>query len=534
MEEAIFDLINLNLAKRTIETNSCKEGEFILYANHETRDLWESLMQVLKLRVVSVEIQWKFEIFYGTAGSLRAESARIFVENNTRRNKMKNSLNRPRTENSIASYFHRCVRLVEISCPLSLESNRMFAAYLLKFLVPLALMNCISARVALTPKFFGQDSAIIVDTDKTRLNPKLQNALYYNFPVYKLIRPGAMPVTSTTSTTTTPSPATGAGTIDDYPSDLLHLARNKLGLKSTDQLPSLNDLGELLGTGNAADTIQYIRTLISDDQGIALMKDYLASMTDYDQADADADTDNEPEEDEEVRYNEDDNNADIEVDYEALPVKKTKQLDTTTKAAPTQSTEQSGIMKSVNDFMQQYGLWSAESSTAKPVSYQPVFVAPVRAMQSRRPVLVRQPLPYHFPIPLRPAIVPQVKKVTPRPAPTTSTPAPTTTSTTPVPSTTLATTPRPAAPHLNSPKELTNVAPHVQQLAEIANISPTVLDQFLQQQPKLAELAKRVSRLPLVQQHSRAIDSQLLLAVKKALSQDENLKRLLGAADTLK
>lgn len=74
MREAIFDLINLNLAKRTIETNSCKEGEFILYADHETRDLWESLMQVLKLRVVSVEIQWKFEIFYGTAGSLRAES----------------------------------------------------------------------------------------------------------------------------------------------------------------------------------------------------------------------------------------------------------------------------------------------------------------------------------------------------------------------------------------------------------------------------------------------------------------------------
>lgn len=407
----------------------------------------------------------------------------------------------------------------------------MFTACLLKFLVPLALMNCICARVALTPKFFGQDSAIIVDTDKTRINPRLQNALYYNFPVYKLIRPGAMPVTSTTSTTTTPSPAAGTGTIDEYPSDLLHLARNKLGLKSTDQLPSLSDLGELLGTGNAADTIQYIRTLTSNDQGIALMKAYLDSMTDYDQSDADADT----EEEEEVRYNEDDNNADIEADYEPLPVKKqTKQLDTTTKAAPAQSTEQSGIMKSVHDLMKQYGLWSTESSTPKPVSYQPVFVAPVQAIHSRQPVLVRHPLPYHFPIPLRPAMVPQVMKVRPTPTSTTSTTAPTTSSSTPVPSTTVATTLRSAPPHLNSPKALTNVAPHVQQLAEIANISPTVLDQFLQQQPKLAELAKRVSRLPLVQQHSRAIDSQLLLAVKKALSQDESLKRLLEAADTLK
>lgn len=400
----------------------------------------------------------------------------------------------------------------------------MLAARLVKFLVPLALLNCINARVALMPKFFGQDTAIIVDTDKTRINPRLQNAFYYNFPVYKLIRPGSMPVTSTTTTTDSPAP----DTIDEYPSDLLQLARNKLGLKRADKLPSLNELGELLGTGNAADTIKYIRTLTSNDQGIALMKAYLNSMTDYDQAESDTGTNNEPEDD---QYNEDDNSADIEADYEALPAKQTKQTDTTTKATQAQVTEQIGIMQSVNNFMKQYGVWSEDSTTPKPVSYQPVFVAPVQAVGGRRPVFVRQPLPYHYPIPLRPALAPQVMKVTTTPV---TTPVPTsTTSIAPVPSTTVAAKHH-SPPHLNSPKDLTNVAPHVKQLAQIANISSTVLDQFLQQQPKLAELAKRVSRLPLVQQHSKAIDTQLLLAVKKALSKDENLKRLLDAAETLK
>lgn len=394
----------------------------------------------------------------------------------------------------------------------------MLAARLVKFLVPLALLNCISARVALMPKFFGQDSAIIVDTDKTRINPKLQNALYYNFPVYKLIRPGSMPVTST-STTTTEKPV--AANIDEYPSDLLQLIRNKLGFKRTDQLPSLSELGELLGTGNAADTIKYIRTVISDDQNIALMKAYLNMDNE-----SDAETDNEPEDE---PNNEDDNNADIDADYEALPAKQPKQIETTTKAIPAQ-TEYDRRVQNLNNFMQQYSR-SEKNAAPTRVSYQPVFVAPGHPGRSGRPVFVHHPLPYHYPIPLRPALVPQVMKVMPTSVPT-PVPSPAT-STTPVPSTTVATKPH-SPPHLNSPKELTNVPPHVKQLAQIANISPTVLDQFLQQQPKLAELAKRVSRLPLVQQNSKAIDTQLLLAVKKALSQDENLKRLLDAAGTLK
>ncbi|XP_062137445.1 uncharacterized protein LOC133846463 [Drosophila sulfurigaster albostrigata] len=378
----------------------------------------------------------------------------------------------------------------------------MLACYL-KFLLPLALLHSVVGRVLMMPKFYGQDSAIIVDTDKaglqSKLNPKLQNAFYYNIPVYKFFKPGAMMPTTTTTTTTTPAPIMS---MDEYPSDLLYIARNKLGLKRMDQLPSLSELGELLGTGNAEETIKYIRALTSNDQGISLMKAYLGAL-DYDQSGGEED---ESEVITQRKYNEDDNdtdnNSEVEADYAEVPLQQ-----------PKLEREESSLMQRVNEFMQQYGMWSEETTTTTTTKSPTVL--------PHKPTL--RPLPYHYPIPLR-AATSSVRT------------ASTTTSTT-----TAATPQAPMPPHLNSPKvsptassSSVPVAPHIQQLAHIANIPPAVLDTFLQQQPKLAELAKRVSRLPLVQQHSKAIDGQLLVAVKKALSQDESLKRLLATSQTLK
>ncbi|EDX06948.1 GD10975 [Drosophila simulans] len=102
---------------------------------------------------------------------------------------------------------------------------------LMRFLWSLAMVQCIQARVSMLPRFYGQDSAIIVDINRKfppRMDSKLQNALYYNLPVYKLIKP-----TTTTTTTTTAAPTSG------YPADLLDIAHNKLGLKD---LPSLEEL----------------------------------------------------------------------------------------------------------------------------------------------------------------------------------------------------------------------------------------------------------------------------------------------------
>ncbi|EDW10844.1 uncharacterized protein LOC6581164 [Drosophila mojavensis] len=377
----------------------------------------------------------------------------------------------------------------------------MFAG-LLKFLLHLALWQCISGRIPLMPKFFGQDSAIIVDTDKLRLNPKLQNGIYYNIPAFKLINPITHNPSSITYTKT--AVPRGAG---EYPKDLIDIARTKLGFKRIDQLPSLSELGSLLGTSNDDETIKYVRSLTSTDQGIALMKAYLEST------DSNNDSEDKPE------ANDNYNNADFDVDYDATP----SRLDI---PVTTPQMETGGLMKGVNELINQYKLWPGldNSTKSRRLPYKHMLVAPVQPSSNHkqsltpalRPLLLRSPLPYHYPIPLRPVLFPKPMTTTPRPAPV---------------SNDANTDLRP--PHLNTPKGTTSdlVAPHVHELARIANISPDILDSFLQQQPKLAELAKRFSRLPLVQQHSKAIDSQLFMAVKRALAQD-NLKRLLGASQT--
>lgn len=364
------------------------------------------------------------------------------------------------------------------------------------------------------PKFYGQDSAIIVDTDKLRLNPKLQNGLYYNIPAFKLINPSTPTPTPITYTSTAALRVAG-----EYPKDLIDIARTKLDFKRIDQLPSLSELGSLLGTSNDDETIKYVRSLTSTDQGIALMKAYLES-TDYEPTDSNNGSEDKPEAN-------DNNNDDFDVDYDA-----TSRLDipVTTKI-PTQQMEAGGLMKGVTEFINQYrssqGLDSNTKSRRLP--YKHVLVAPVQTSNNQqqnlapalRPVLVRNPLPYHYPIPLRPVFIPTRVTASPRPAPVSNN------------ANTNKSAPALRPPHLNTPKGTSSapVAPHVHELARIANISPDVLDSFLQQQPKLAELAKRFSRLPLVQQQSKAIDSQLFMAVKRALAQD-NLKRLLGASQT--
>ncbi|XP_017147873.1 uncharacterized protein LOC108159254 [Drosophila miranda] len=384
---------------------------------------------------------------------------------------------------------------------------------LVRFLWPLALLQCINARVTLMPKFYGQDSAVIVDAERkvpSKLDSKLQNALYYNFPVYKLIKPG---VQTTTTTTAAPVP-----TNSEYPSDLVEIAQTKLGLKV---LPSISELGQLIGTRSNSETIEYVRSLTSNEQGIALMKDYLETL-DYELSEDVPDSVDDGDD-----ASDDDNtmdNADVEADFDERPRLETTSRSTITTKKPEM---QASLLQRFGDFMKQYSLWSENTTTAAPatrkpkpsaVSFKPVFVAPPGAARMR-PLLVRQPLPYHYPIPLRPVMIPAKP--------------------TQVPSTTAA--PRPnKVPHLNTPKHIDvemqspPVATHVRQLAEMANISPQVLDRFLQQQPKLAELAKRVSTLSLSQDQTRAMDSQIFMAVKRALSQNEELKRLLESAQTLK
>ncbi|XP_039482782.1 PH domain-containing protein DDB_G0287875 [Drosophila santomea] len=387
---------------------------------------------------------------------------------------------------------------------------------LMRFLWSLAMVQCIQARVSMLPRFYGQDSAIIVDINRKfppRMDSKLQNALYYNLPVYKLIKP-----TTTTTSTTTAAPTSG------YPADLLDLAHNKLGLK---ELPSLEDLGEMIGTNGASETIDYIRTLTGTEEGLALMKQYLDALH-FEEAE-----ENVAEEQEKAENDDDDDDDDDNTmgnaSYDEIPQERA--------TAPADPSPKLSLMQRFGDFMKQYNLWSGQVSTtttpapfiaAPTASFQPVFVPPPPAgMTPLRPILVRQPLPYHYPIPLRPVSLASPKSIQ---LPTTTT----TTTTTPAPVT---------KPHLNTPKlimqedaegKYSTLPPHIQQLAKMANISPQVVEIFLERQPKLAELAKRLSTLALSPEQTQAMDAQVLKAVQHALSSNDDLQRLIEAAQALK
>ncbi|XP_016957797.1 uncharacterized protein LOC108029794 [Drosophila biarmipes] len=369
----------------------------------------------------------------------------------------------------------------------------------MRFLWPLAMMQCIQARVAMRPLFYGQDSAVIVDINRKfppRLDSKLQNALYYNMPVYKLIKPN-LPTTTTTTTTAAPS--------SDYPADLVDIAHKKLGLKS---LPSIEELGEMIGTDNVRETIDYVRTLAGTDEGLALMKQYLDTLN-FEQVEENVAEATEKADDD------DDENAMDNASYYDMPQEK-----------PTTPSPELGLMQRLGDFMEQYIPWSAQipTSSTPPVtaqpsgSFQPVFVAPPASMKPLRPILVRQPLPYHYPIPLRPVALPTNKPIQ---MPSSSTPAP--------------------KPHLNTPRLPENaelkhsgLSPHIQQLAKVANIPPQVVERFLERQPKLAELAKRLSTLALSPEQTQAMNSQVLKAIQNALSKNDDLQRLIEASQALK
>ncbi|XP_017081597.1 PH domain-containing protein DDB_G0287875 [Drosophila eugracilis] len=375
-----------------------------------------------------------------------------------------------------------------------------------RFLWSLAMVQCIYARVSVMP-FFGQDSAVIVDINRklpSKLDSKLQNALYYNMPVYKLIKPN-----SPSTTTTTAAPDWG------YPEDLLDIAHNKLGLKN---LPNIEDLGEMIGTDSDKETIDYIRTLAGNDGGLALMKQYISILQAEEDVPEDKGTADDNDNDDDDN---DDNNTMNNSSYDELPQEKS----TTEAPKPELS-----LLERIGGFMKHYNLWTGEvTTTTTPApfiapssdAFQPFFVAPPSPanMKPLRPFLVRQPLPYHYPIPLRPVALPTIK---------------------PIQVTTSTTTPAPK-PHLNTPKlqedsefKYSSYPPYIQQFAKLANISPHVVDHFLERQPKLSELAKRLSTLALSQEQIQDMDDQVLKAIQNALAKNDDLKRLIEASQALK
>ncbi|XP_039955563.1 uncharacterized protein LOC120771565 [Bactrocera tryoni] len=313
----------------------------------------------------------------------------------------------------------------------------------------------------------------------------------------------ASPTDVTTKPATAPLEISTGNTIytpDEFPHDLLEIARSKLGLKSLDEVPSISELAEFLGTANASETIKYIRQMTNTEQGIALIKAYLESADFTDRTDEQ---------------------------------RRRQQQQQALNVAATTETKKNNFLERVAAYFHIYNLWPQSGSadaaeTRKNVEQQlSKYIKPQLAYRKRmqathqtpnsvahhKPMLVRNPLPYHYPVPLRPISDNRVRHndavAMPIAPPVVFSPV-----------------------HLNTPKFY--VPPHIE-LARATNIPPQQLQTLLQSKPKLAELAAKVSRLPLTNDHSTRIDEQLLVAVKRAIEQDDDLRKLLqSTAATLK
>lgn len=62
---------------------------------------------------------------------------------------------------------------------------------------------------------------------------------------------------------------------ESYPDDLLEIAYEKFGITNPKTLPPLSELGKLLETENAQETIAIIRDMIKTDEGIDLIKMFI-------------------------------------------------------------------------------------------------------------------------------------------------------------------------------------------------------------------------------------------------------------------
>ncbi|XP_013100314.2 uncharacterized protein DDB_G0284459 [Stomoxys calcitrans] len=412
---------------------------------------------------------------------------------------------------------------------------------------------------------------------------------------------------TTTTTTTTPQPILGSSsptaktietnskfridtvpfvTDDEFPRELLDIAQNKLGLKSLDEIPSISELGQLLGTNSPHETLNYIKKLTANEQGVALVKAYIES-TDYtdnaDKTDYDEDEDDDEDDEDDVtngnlgdieeplRINDEglvvittadeesnadyeqaevengDNSSGIEVekaDATSITTPKTRKTPKIIKKLKDMSEAKPGLMERLANFMHLNNLWQKKAKTTKTeesleaVSTHNSEMNELKRMtiEGKRvditnetqenenhdevPILVREPIPYNYPVPLRPESTTSSS--------TSTTPSPATSSTAIY---SIADTETSTAVHLNTPKVL---IPHVRQLARVTKIPPKKIEDFLASKPKLLELANKVSRFPIGYDRNSPLEAQVMMAVQRAIEQDEDLKKLLSSTATLK
>lgn len=416
------------------------------------------------------------------------------------------------------------------------------------------------------PEFRGHDSAIIVDSEKIVAQKKYNDRqfpikmrvpfpLWRQYPRYHFMpRPpprqvltayhwaniakdtgpfthsvASFPMKSDTTTTKAPTPKTvSISTLspifrgDDFPAELLAIAQNELGLRNTDEIPSISEWGQLVGTKSPEETLKYIKRLALNERGIALLKAYIESA-DYTDKTGELvknkeDSQNKPVDEEDndamfdtvkpLRANDADlNGSKINNDEELT------QTNTTPKMQEFLASNHSLIGR-LSNFVHITSLFnSAEQQTrnkGKKLSkkenpqlkdiHQNLQVNPdVNSKSLKTPLLVRESVPFNYPIPIRIQSFAGASDV--------------------------------SAKHLNTPKVL---IPHVHHISRVTNVPVRQIEDIVASKPKLLDLITKVGRFPITYHRSSPVEAQVIAAVRKAFEEDEDLKRILSSTSTLK
>ncbi|XP_055838259.1 uncharacterized protein LOC129906505 isoform X1 [Episyrphus balteatus] len=118
--------------------------------------------------------------------------------------------------------------------------------------------------IASHPVIFQKDNSVIATESIKVLLPQHHNIIDVKYPNYEV-------VTNLASETLK---------ADSLPADLIEIAATKLGIRNLNEIPSLSELGDLLGTTSSEETIETIRELTATESGIDLIKAFIES-SDY-------------------------------------------------------------------------------------------------------------------------------------------------------------------------------------------------------------------------------------------------------------
>ncbi|XP_055921762.1 uncharacterized protein LOC129952872 [Eupeodes corollae] len=139
----------------------------------------------------------------------------------------------------------------------------------------------LKTTIAYHPVILKKDKTVITfEPIKISLPKNIKNISPTKYPYYEVVT--NPPIIRPTKA----SPISFDNENEKLPVDLIETASTKLGITNLEQIPSLSELSNLLGTTSREETIETIRELTETESGIDLIKAFIESL-DYTDSTAD-------------------------------------------------------------------------------------------------------------------------------------------------------------------------------------------------------------------------------------------------------